>query len=197
MTGSPSSIASAAGAERKRWIAVASADHVARARGGGYMQVCHGKGAPLERIKPGDGIAYYSPARTFGGQDRLQAFTAIGVVRDGEPYRFDMGGGFCPFRRGVDWADAREAPMAPLLHALEFTKSLGNWGQFFRFGLFSVSARDFELIAAAMSADLTARPQPRTRRAAPTYGEPWGRLLRSKRLASEGVAGQIQRYAIG
>src|SRR5579872_7251550 len=163
MSGSSSTIASLETAQSKRWIAVASADHVARARGGGYMQVCHGKGAPLERIKPGDAVAYYSPMRTFGGQDRLQAFTAIGVVRDGDAYRFDMGGGFCPFRRDVDWAEAREAPMAPLLQALEFTKSLGNWGQFFRFGLFSVSARDFELIAAAMSADLTARPQPRAR----------------------------------
>jgi hypothetical protein len=162
---------------------MASADHVARGRAGGFMQVCHGKGAPLEQIKPGDAFAYYSPAKTFGGQDRLQAFTAIGVVRDGDPYRFDMGGGLCSFRRDVAWAEAREAPIAPLLGALAFTKSLRNWGQFFRLGLFSVSARDFELIATAMSADLTANPQRRQERATPSDGEPWGRLG-SRRLVA-------------
>ena len=34
------------------WIAVASADHVARGVAGGFMQVCHGKRAPLARIRP-------------------------------------------------------------------------------------------------------------------------------------------------
>ena len=41
------------------WIGVASADHVARGRADGFMQVCHGKAAPLRRIKPGDGVVYY------------------------------------------------------------------------------------------------------------------------------------------
>ena len=27
----------------------------------GFMQVSHGKAAPLRRIRPGDGVAYYSP----------------------------------------------------------------------------------------------------------------------------------------
>ena len=48
------------------WIAVASADHVARGIAGGFMQVCHGKRAPLARIRPGDGIIYYAPTQTFG-----------------------------------------------------------------------------------------------------------------------------------
>ena len=43
------------------WIAVASAEHVRRGREGGFMQVCHGKAAPLRRIQPGDGVVYYSP----------------------------------------------------------------------------------------------------------------------------------------
>ena len=43
------------------WIAVASAEHVRRGRKDGFMQVNHGKPAPLRRVKPGDGIVYYSP----------------------------------------------------------------------------------------------------------------------------------------
>ncbi len=67
------------------WIAVASADHVGRGRNEGFMQVNHGKAAPLKRIAPGSRVAYYSPTITHGGKVRLQAFTAIGVVKPGEP----------------------------------------------------------------------------------------------------------------
>src|SRR5262245_6690412 len=114
------------------WIAVASAEHVRRGVAGGFMQVCHGKAGPLKRIEPGDGVACYSPSDSFGGKDRLQAFTAIGRVRAGEPYLFDMGNGFRPFRRDVAWERATPAPIHPLLDALEFTAGRPNWGYQFR-----------------------------------------------------------------
>ena len=134
------------------WIAVASAEHVRRGRAEGFMQVSHGKAAPLQRIKPGDRGVYYSPAVTLGGKDGLQCFTAIGIVKDREPYGFDMGKGFKPYRRDVKWANAKEAPIRPLLDALEFTAGKPNWGYQLRFGLFPISEADFRLIAAAMSA---------------------------------------------
>lgn len=136
----------------EHWVAVASAEHVRRGRAEGFMQVCHGKVAPLQRIKPGDGVVYYSPTTTFGGKDRLQAFTAIGIARDGSPYRADMGGGFHPFRRDVSWRAAEEAPIQPLLDALDFTAGKRNWGYQLRFGLFSIGAHDFGMIAEAMRA---------------------------------------------
>jgi hypothetical protein len=139
---------------RKYWIAVASAEHVRRGRGEGFMQVSHGKAAPLKRIKPGDRVIYYSPALTLGGKDKLQFFTAIGTVKTGEPYLFHMGGGFKPYRRDVDWAKAEEAPIGPLLEKLKFAAGKPNWGYQLRFGLFSISAADFRLIARAMKADL-------------------------------------------
>ena len=86
----------------------------------------------------------------FGGTDRVQAFTALGIVRPGDPYQGDMGGGFTPFRRDVAWFDARRALIAPLLDQLEFTQGKRNWGYSFRFGLFSVSAADMGVIAATM-----------------------------------------------
>jgi hypothetical protein len=139
------------------WIAVASAAHVRRGRAEGFMQVGHGKAAPLKRIKPGDGIVYYSPTVTLGGKDKLQAFTAIGTVKDREPYVVDMGKGFKPYRRDVTWAKAKEAPIRPLLDALEFTAGKANWGYQLRFGLFAISAADFRLIARAMAAKSLAR----------------------------------------
>jgi len=135
------------------WIAVASAEHVRRGRTAGFMQVNHGKAAPLRRVKPGDGIVYYSPSTVLGAKDGLQAFTALGTVRDGEPYQGDMGAGFTPFRRDVEWAKARETPIKPLLDRLEFTAGKSNWGYQLRFGLFPISAGDFALIAEAMGVE--------------------------------------------
>ncbi|MBZ9926154.1 EVE domain-containing protein [Mesorhizobium sp. BR1-1-4] len=136
------------------WIAVASAEHVRRGRKGGFMQVNHGKAAPPRRVRPGDGIVYYSPTTILSEKDGLQAFTAIGMVREGEPYQGDMGGGFTPFRRDVDWAQAQETPIKPLLERLEFTSGKSNWGYPLRFGLFPISVADFALIAETMGAKL-------------------------------------------
>lgn len=134
------------------WIAVASADHVRRGRAGGFMQVCHGKVGPLRRILPGDCVAYYSPNTAMHGDDRLQAFTAFGIVTKGEPYQVDMGGGFIPWRRDVDWFAVVEAPIQPLLDRLSFSAGHRNWGYALRFGLLGVSTADMQLISDAMSA---------------------------------------------
>ncbi|GLR79209.1 EVE domain-containing protein [Azospirillum oryzae] len=140
------------GAPIAAWIAVASAEHVRRGRAGGFMQVCHGKAAPLRRIRPGDRVVYYSPTDRFGAADGLKSFTAIGTVLPGEPYQFDMGDGFIPFRRDVSWWPSEEAPIQPLLDRLELTAGVRNWGYPFRFGLLSVSQGDFDRIAEAMRA---------------------------------------------
>lgn len=137
---------------RRSWIAVASAEHVRIGRAGGFMQVCHGKAAPLRRLSPGDRVAYYSPTTTFGGKDKMQAFTAIGAVAPEVPYQADMGGGFRPFRRDVIWCAAREVPILPLRHDLAFARD-ANWGYQLRFGLFEISGDDMEVIAAAMQAE--------------------------------------------
>jgi hypothetical protein len=160
---------SAAG-ERSNWIAVASADHARRGRdaqfdprrgrdagtdsSSGFMQVCHGKRAPLARVQPGDRIAYYSPTVTMGGKDKLQSFVSIGMVQSAEPYAFDTGGGFVPYRRDVHYLKADDAPIAPLLDAFEFVENRQRWGYKFHFGLFKISDHDMRLIAQAMHAPL-------------------------------------------
>ena len=140
----------------KNWIAVASAEHVRIGQQAGFMQVCHGKVAPLRRIQPGDGVLYYSPTTTFGGKEKLQAFTAIGMAKDREPYQVDMGENFCPFRRDVKWLKACNAPIAPLLDELDFSAGKRNWGYQFRFGLFEISEHDLQIIATAMKVKVKA-----------------------------------------
>ena len=136
----------------RSWIAVASAEHVKLGREAGFMQVCHGKGGPLARLGAGDRVAYYSPTLTFRARDKCRAFTAIGTVRDERVYQADMGDGFMPFRRDVDWWLADAAPIYLLLERLECTRGRRNWGYVFRFGLLSVSEGDMDLIAGAMQA---------------------------------------------
>jgi hypothetical protein len=115
------------------------------------MQVCHGKAAPLRRIMPGDGIAYYSPTMAFMGQLPCRSFTAAGIVSEGAPYQVVMGDAFKPWRRNVCWSDTRVAPIAPLLGELSFTAGKRNWGYPLRFGLFAIGCPDFELILSAMT----------------------------------------------
>lgn len=136
----------------RNWIAVACAEHARRGRQLGIMQVCHGKAAPLRRVHPGDRVAYYSPTIAFRRTETCQAFTAYGIVRAGEVYQVDMGGGFCPFRRDVAWHPTREVPIRPLLDRLDFTRGQRNWGYAFRYGLFAVSDHDMDLIADEMLA---------------------------------------------
>jgi EVE domain len=144
----------------RNWVAVASAEHVRIGRSNGFMQVSHGKVAPLRRIHPGDAVVYYSPTNALGGNDRLQSFTAIGIVKDGVPYQVDMGGGFCPFRRDVDWRKAEEAPIKPLIGSLQFTAARSNWGFQLRFGLFEISEHDMAMIATAMGVmDVSSRAE--------------------------------------
>ncbi|MEZ5704875.1 MAG: EVE domain-containing protein [Burkholderiaceae bacterium] len=140
------------------WIAVASAEHALRGRDHrpmGFMQVCHGRQAPLQRLRAGDLIAYYAPARTMGGKDRLQSFVSLGTVQPGLPYAVDMGGGFVPFRRDVRYEQARPTPIAPLLDTLDFVEDRQRWGHRFRFGLFEVTAHDMALVARAMGVEPT------------------------------------------
>jgi len=151
--------------ERNNWIAVASAEHVARGRELGIMQVGHGKGAPLKRIRAGDRVAYYSPVQKLGEKEPCQAFTAIGTVRDELVYQADMSDmveGFKPFRKNVDYDRlAHDAPIHPLLPELSFTRDRArNWGYAFRFGLIKVTDDDMDTIARAMGVKRNDRTVP-------------------------------------
>ena len=84
---------------------------------------------------------------------KLQAFTAIGVVKEGDPYEGEMGS-FKAFRRDVAWREATPAPIQPLLEKLSFTRGQKSWGYKFRLGFFEIEEDDMQLIAKAMGCDL-------------------------------------------
>ena len=138
--------------EPRYWIAVASKDHVMTGVEHGFMQANHGKRSPLRRVSPGDWVIYYSSKLVYGEKTACQAFTAIGQVKEGEIYTFDMGNGFVPARRDVDFYDCEEVPIRPLIPHLNFIQDKQRWGYMFRFGFFEIFADDYQLIANEMLA---------------------------------------------
>jgi hypothetical protein len=139
--------------ERRYWIGVVSRDHVNNAVTHGFVQLNHGKAAPLERMHPGDGFAFYSPRESYPDGEPLQAFTAIGSVRDAPVYEATMPELGKIFRRDVAFLDATPAPIRPLVPRLTFIRSKTHWGAAFRFGLVRVPREDFATIASAMGRD--------------------------------------------
>jgi|WetSurMetagenome_2_1015567.scaffolds.fasta_scaffold46835_2 hypothetical protein len=132
------------------WVIVASKNHVKNGVQSGIVQANHGKAAPLRRMSVGDGFLYYSPKWEFAGNEKLQAFTAIGRVTGESVYSFDMGGGFLPYRRDVEYMECQDAPIQPLIPALSFIENKVSWGSMFRYGFFEISKADFDLIASRM-----------------------------------------------
>ena len=136
--------------EARYWAIVASKDHVQNGVRWGIAQANHGKAAPLKRMQAGDGVLYYSPKVEFGGDEKLQAFTAIGQVTGDTIYQFDMGGGFIPYRRDVKYFECLEVPIQLLVPFLTFIQDKKSWGYLFRFGFFEIPKIDFDLIANQM-----------------------------------------------
>jgi len=136
------------------WIGVASKLHVDDAVAGAFTQMNHGKSAPLERMRAGDGFVFYSPRTAYPDGEPLQAFTAIGRVRTGAIYQHTLSGEFRPFRVDVDYLPSQPVPIKPLIAQLSFIRSKTHWGAVFRFGMLRIPEADFALIAAEMRCEL-------------------------------------------
>jgi hypothetical protein len=135
---------------RQFWVGVVSREHVQRGVEGGFIQLNHGKKAPLQRMHAGDGLLMYSPRTSYPGGEALQRFTAIGVVATGETYQVEMSEDFKPYRTDVRFFKSNEVPIRPLIERLSFIKNKTRWGATFRFGYIKVPAADFALVAKEM-----------------------------------------------
>ena len=138
---------------RQFWIGVVSREHVHRGVEEGFIQLNHGKKAPLQRLRAGDGLAMYSPRTSHPDGERLQHFTAIGVIASGEIYQVEISKDFKPYRVDVAFLKAEETPIKPLVEHLSFIKSKRHWGAAFRFGYVKIPQEDFALIAKAMGVE--------------------------------------------
>ncbi|PKF73830.1 EVE domain-containing protein [Chryseobacterium sp. PMSZPI] len=135
---------------RKFWIASLSKEHTLLGIAGKFIQVCHGKKTPLQRMKKGDSILVYSSKIKMNSTEKLQLFTAIGTVTDDIVYPFQMTETFIPFRRNIEFYDCKECSIIPLIDKLDFIENKKFWGYPFRYGHFEISEKDFNLIASNM-----------------------------------------------
>ena len=132
------------------WIGVVSLSHIEIGVRGGFMQLNHGKRAPVSRLKAGDYIAVYSPKTAYPDGQPLQAFTALGRVETGAVYQVAVSEDFKPFRIDVGFLPCAAAPIRPLIARLSFIKNKQSWGAAFKFGQLKVPSEDFERISQAM-----------------------------------------------
>lgn len=130
----------------KYYIVVASKNHVERGVADGFIQANHGKNAALKKLHKGDWVIIYSPKYLYEGNEPLQAFTAIGQVKDDELYQHKMSENFTSFRRNVTYYRCYDTPIAPLINDLDFIDNKQSWGYKFRFGFFEIGVDDFELL---------------------------------------------------
>ncbi len=132
------------------WVNTVSLDHVRLGTAGGFTQAGHGSRSHLERLRPGDGLVFYSPRTALDEGEPLQQFTALGVVTGDRPYQVEMTPDVHPWRTAVRFLPARPAAARPLVGRLSFVPDPERWGLPFRRGLFEVSQPDFVTLAEAM-----------------------------------------------
>jgi hypothetical protein len=128
---------------------VVSKQHVMRGVKGGFAQVCHGKQAPLLKMKEGDGFVYYSPRIEMGGTEFCKSFTAIGIIKSDNVYQVEMAPDFHPYRIDIDYIPCRELPLDNVFDQLELTAKK-SWGMQLLRGLVEISEADFRVIEKGM-----------------------------------------------
>ncbi len=133
------------------WISCVSKDHVVAGVLGEYVQAA--ESAPLKRLSKGDIVVFYSEGTKFRAGELLQAFTAIGRVRDDKPFQVTVTPVFKPWRRQMAFIGCEETPIEPLIPELAFITDKLNWG-LPRRGLIEIGETDFTKIAHAMEAEV-------------------------------------------
>lgn len=65
--------------EKRFFLAVAHRDHVLQGKQGGMVMVCHGKEAPLNKLRENDLLVYYSPRSVTNDKTtkNFMSFTAV------------------------------------------------------------------------------------------------------------------------
>lgn len=124
-----------------------------------YVEMCVERGvvvlgidgpSGVRKLKPGDGVVYYSP-KTAPDGEVLRSFTAIGEVVGESEYEMSFDSGTQLWVRNVEWKDgARQISIYDHLDALSWIKKPKNWGFYMRGSHRAIPGEDFALISGAM-----------------------------------------------
>ena len=130
------------------WIAVISREHARMASSSGFLQVCHGKAAPLRRTKAGDEVYIYCPREGMKTGAVLKRIEFRCTFDDDRVYQVEQAPGFTPFRKDVTFDTSYKGIAIHDVAGLELTAN-PHWGMLARRGFFEISAHDADLLRAS------------------------------------------------
>nr|WGD71179.1 EVE domain-containing protein [Bacillus subtilis] len=113
------------------------------------------KKAPLAKMKEGDWLIYYSPRDAYPDGKLPRSFTAIGKVKSGNIYPYQMAPNFIPYRLDIDYYPCHKIGFYDIKSKLEFVQETKHLGFLFRRGHFEISKNDFLTIAQAMGVNIS------------------------------------------
>lgn len=106
-------------------------------------------------MKEGDWLIYYSPRDAYPDGKLLRSFTAIGKVKSGNIYPYQMAPNFIPYRLDIDYYPCHKIGFYDIKSKLEFVQETKHLGFLFRRGHFEISKNDFLTIAQAMGVNIS------------------------------------------
>ncbi|VEJ44873.1 Uncharacterised protein [Bartonella vinsonii] len=133
----------------KHWIAVISQDHARLAAKLGFLQICHGKAAPLQKTSKGDEVFIYCPRSEMGTGKILQTIEFQCVFKDNHIYQVEQVPDFKPFRKDAVFNKQAKPVVLKEVQSLEFLSN-PHWGMLARRGFFEITTHDATQIRKAM-----------------------------------------------
>ena len=135
----------------KHWIAVVSRDHAQIAARSGFLQVNHGKSAPLDRTSAGDEVFIYCPRSGMRAGEVLKRVEFRCVIENDTVYQVEQAPGFKPFRKDVRFDTEFQGIPIGDVQGMELTAN-PHWGMLARRGFFEIGAHDAALLRASRKA---------------------------------------------
>jgi len=129
----------------KHWIAVISLEHAQIAAASGFLQVCHGKAAPLKATRAGDAFFIYCSKTQMTDGKPLKQIAFHGHFMDDRVYQVEQFAGFHPWRKDVRFDRQFQTIALLSVKGLELTRN-PHWGMLARRGFFEISAHDAALL---------------------------------------------------
>ena len=90
----------------------------------------------IAKMKEGDWLIYYSPRDAYPDGKLLRSFTAIGKVKSGNIYPYQMAPNFIPYRLDIDYYPCHKIGFYDIKSQLEFVLETKHLGFLFRRGHF-------------------------------------------------------------
>lgn len=132
----------------KHWIAVISRDHAMIGAQSGFLQVCHGKAAPLRKTSAGDEVFIYCPRTGMSAGKVLRRVEYRCVIESDTVYQVEQVAGFKPFRKDARFDAGFQGIPIGDVRGMELTAN-PHWGMLARRGFFELGAHDATLLRRA------------------------------------------------